>query len=435
MTDESTTDPVTGLLDREAFLAEVRSSQNKVAANFKRGCLLILHFPVLKNIAEEGGQEVAADALQNLLAVMETRLRSRDTMGRIGQHSLCILLRQCLEDHAVIIAEQFAALLRDVVIDTGELRVPVDLHYRIVPLDARGSRSRQGVSKVIKARAITETSQLLSSLSTIPGVDTDASKVVPFKTGQFSATRPIELSGTSATVSAFPSRMGRSENVAGSQQAWRLKPGLILKNKPLVCCYRLQPLGQASAIEPLNRSALMLRVLSALALDTEYARPLIESQLIVPVDAAQLSSEAVLWLKNECRAYRVSPSDLCLLLHVDSLSKDLRVSLPLLRRLNRQGIKVMLEGVHSVTQYSALQSLAGFDYLLISARLLHEAVSNVRTRQELDALIENASSQHREVCAAGVDTPALMVFAQSLNIDIGFGRQCGKSQAFPSRPG
>jgi len=105
--------------------------------------------------------------------------------------------------------------------------------------------------------------------------------------------------------------------------------------------------------------------------------------------------------------------------------------MPVLRRLNRQGVRLMLEGVGSAPQFSALQNLAGFDYLWISAKNLQLSHKDVRKRQEVESLVQAAHSQHREVCAAGVDTPSLLAHASSLNIDIVFGRECGRSLPFP----
>ena len=163
MADDSTIDPLTGLLHRAAFLQEVRDGQSKVPPHVRRGCLLILHFPMLQSIAEQGGSDAATIALRNLLAVVETRLRSRDTLGRIAEHSLCILLRQCREKDALIIAEQYVALLQDVIIDTGSQIAPMELRYRIVPLDSLGRRPRQGVSRLVKEPELPEKIHLVDA--------------------------------------------------------------------------------------------------------------------------------------------------------------------------------------------------------------------------------------------------------------------------------
>jgi EAL domain-containing protein (putative c-di-GMP-specific phosphodiesterase class I) len=91
----------------------------------------------------------------------------------------------------------------------------------------------------------------------------------------------------------------------------------------------------------------------------------------------------------------------------------------------------MLEGISSAAQLAAFQNLAGFDYLMISAKVLHASLNQVRARKELESLIALARQQQREVCANGIDTAALLTHAETLNIDIGFGRQCGRSEPFP----
>ncbi len=434
--DDSTRDPSTGLLHRAAFLAEVRASQSKASSQVRRGCLLILHFPVLKEIASQGGNTAAVEALHHLLGVVETRLRSRDTLGRIGEHSLCILLRQCLEANALIIADQYVALLRDVVIDTGGFRAPMDLLYRVVALDARGNRPRQGLSRLVKAPAISDTSRLLSSLSQQSrALDTEANKIIPFKRHS-SAGSSVSHSAdkhTPARVTRLPDTTVLPIQLISEQQASRLKPGLMLKHRPLVCCYRMHPVSTAPSGESLQTNKQIHAALGMLSLAFERTKPLVDNQIIVTIDAAQLSIQSASWLRDQCRELRITTSDVCLAVHVDSLNHELRARLPALRRLNRLGIRVMLEGLRSAVQFAALKNLAVFDYLMISGRMVHASMDTVRIRQEMAILIEQARAQRCEICATGIDSPVLLSHAQSMDIDIGFGRQCGKSLPFPKR--
>ncbi|MGQ7843196.1 EAL domain-containing protein [Granulosicoccus sp. 3-233] len=419
MEEELQRDPQTGLLRRAAFLAEVRKSRTDGVSQVRRGCLLILHFPVLRQIQEAAGGEASGIAMMNLLGIVETRHRSRDTMGRLGDHSLCIFLRRCKEEDAMLIAEQYVALLRDVILEAGETRASMDLHYRIVPLDWRGRRSRQGVSKMVKSPD--DAARVVSAIKTLactggPGL------------GQL-----VHLSPPHRPPSTVASAAGTTgaEAVTLAASGYRLLPGMLMQHRPLVCCYRVRPLGVFTAAGALSASPLISAVLDTLALGAEQARPVIESQLIVPVEAAQLNSESARWLKSECRERRVAPSDVCLSLHVDSLTRDLRASLPAIRSLNRQGIMLMLEGVSSAAQFKAIRHLAGFDYLLISPKDLQASLLQIRARQELESLLVMAREQQRQVCAAGIDTPALLAHAQVLNVDIGFGRRCGRSEPFP----
>ena len=429
MSDDSSLDPSTGLLHRAAFLKEVRKAQSTVPGDRRRGCLLILHFPGLLTLAAEHGDELADQTLRNLLAIVESRLRSRDTLGRIAQHSLCLLLRQCRENDAIIIADQYVALLSDAALGDHLSQAVSGLHYRIVPLDPRGRRPRLRLSRVVSSPALGETSKLLSTISSFnTGSESPENNVVALK-GEAADSAMTAASDNLAAVQGSPGyREISSQRVS---EAWRLKPGLLLNHKLLVCCHRLQSVGTAPVAEPLPSSPIVNAALDCLALNLKNARPIIETQLIIPVDAAYLNGEGAEWLKDRCRSQRVAPSDICLAMTVESVSRDLRLCMPTLRRLNRQGVRLMLEGVSAVPQFSALLKLAAFDYLWISAKTLQGSMHNVRQRRELDALITEAHAQHREVCASGVDTQAILLHAQQLQIDIGFGRRCGKSEPFP----
>lgn len=433
MSDNPTFDPETGLLHRAAFLKEVRDEQVGSTNNKRLGCLLILHFPGLQDIAQDEGSGVSATTLKNLLAVIETRLRRRDTLGRIGDQSLCVLLRQCKQSDAVIIADQYEALLNDVAFDEKLQRALAGFHYRIVALDSNNRHSRSLGEGEVNARALSEASVLLSTIQSLSQADLSSP-------GELVSIEPTTTEQRESLVMDTLAQGGvesdslNNENVELSVQSWRLKPGHLLNPQFLATCYRVQPVGFAQTNQPLPENPMFNAALNALALNLKQARPAIESQLILPIDAAQLTNEASFWLKERCRRQRIAPSDICLLLSVESVSRDLRTCMPILRRLNRQGIRLMLEGVSSAPQFTALQNLAGFDYLWISAKTLHGSILDIRKRQELEALVDAAQAQHREVCAAGIDSQALLDHAQALRIDIGFGRMCGRSLPFPVLP-
>jgi len=439
MADDSTIDPTTGLLHRAAFLQEVRNGKTSAPPHVRRGCLLILHFPMLQAIGEQGGTEAATQALRNLLAVVETRLRSRDTLGRIAEHSLCVLLRQCREKDAVIIAEQYVALLRDVVIDTGGQIGPMQLRYRIVPLDQLGKRSRQGVSRLVEEKVLQDAAKLADDNNElIPDRDGSAGKIVSISLARDRQKHPVkseeEKQSARSRIAGESSALVGLRGSAGEAVALRLKPGLLLSGKSLVCCYRIQSVGAKQDLSALQYNSILHSAINALALDSRVDRPDVESQLILPVLANQLNKDLPAWLKKTCTTKRVAPSDVCFSVTVESLSKDLRATVPILRLLNRHGVRLMLDGVTSVSQFRALQNLAGFDYLSISAKTLQSSWKQIRQRQELSDLIAEAQNRHREICAAGVDSTALLEHAKQMGVDIGFGRECGKSLPFPNLP-
>ncbi|MFK8080551.1 MAG: EAL domain-containing protein [Granulosicoccus sp.] len=427
MDDDGQRDPVTGLLNRQAFLDEVQEAQRLMPQRLRRGCLLILHFPVIQGMAIGDGK--ADDAMLHLLAIVETRVRTRDTLGRISRHSLCILLKGCKEMDAVTVADQYSALLRDIVVKSGDTHLPMDLRYRIVPLDGRGHRSRQGVSRLIVAPPLHESSTLSKQFDVAGNtVDLSASKVVFLNAVRHEkSAADLTDDDASADVSGSVLAVGARD----SAQSWRLRPGMLVQRKPLVCCYRLQPMGVVKMGDILQRTDLFASILTALGLNIQERRPIIESQLILPVQASQIDSQFAPWLAALCKQMRVAPSDICLSISVDSLSTALRSIAPILRQLNSNGIRLMLEGVSSSSQFRMMKNVAQFDYLYVSGRTLNDSLSKVAMRVELESIIDEAREQQCEICAGGIDSLTMLKHAVAMKIEIGFGRQCGVSTAFP----
>jgi len=430
MADDSNLDPSTGLLHRAAFLKEVRNAQLQSNATIRRGCLLIFNFPGLMNVSQQDGKEASSSTLKNILAIIDSRLRKRDTLGRIGDQSLCLLLRHCEENDAALIADQYETLLNDVAFDGRLLRALAGFHHKVVSLDTNKRRTRVVEDEAAGSHALSEASVLLSTIRSFGDIESSAPgelvSLTETQSEQKESAEPSEQNEQPAAI-----RLGSADLSDLSEQNWRLKPGCLPSQQMLVTCYRIQPVGFSPKGKLLEESVMLSDALNALALNSELSRPAIESMLILPIEAEQLTNQASLWLKERCKKLKIAPSDLCFLLSVDAVSRDLRNCMPVLRRLNRQGVRLMLEGVSSAPQFSALQNLAGFDYLWISAKSLQLSQKDVRKRQEVESLVQSAHSQHREVCAAGIDTPSLLAHASSLNIDIVFGRECGRSLPFP----
>ena len=436
MTDYGAHDSATGLLSRQAFLEEVREAHRLMPQRLRRGCLLILHFSVIQSLTatvrdDDASAVIADDALRHLLAIVEKRVRTRDTLGRISRHSLCILLKGCKESDAVVVADQYAALLGDIVVTERERQLPMDMRYRIVPLDARGSRPRQGVSRLIVAPALQGNARLSKQFDVAGNtVDLSSSKVVSLNALRVDKSSSSQIDRTvDANVVGMNSvlEVGERDNA----QSWRLRPGMLLQRKPLVCCFRLQPVGVAKMGGSLQNTDLFASILTALGLSSRETRPLVESQLILPVHSSQIDPQFSQWLADRCKQMRVAPSDICLSINIDTLSATLRNVGPILRQLNRNGIRLMLEGARSSSQLRMIKNVAQFDYLYISGRTLNDSLTKSDLRVELESIITEAREQQCEICAGGIDSAAMFNHALVMQIEIGFGRQCGASTAFP----
>lgn len=438
MGSEDQSNPIAGVPGKDAFLQEVHEVQSQMSDRLQRGCLLFLQFPVIKTLpavesSDTTVHDIADDALSHLLAIVATRVRARDTLGRISRHSLCILLKGCKQSDAAVVADQYVALLRDVVVKVGEQHLPIDMRYRIVPLDSNREKPGLGASCSIPASPLLDKIRLSKQIE-IGGntVDLSSSKVVSLNAARLDKQ-------ASERDSVFPVRSEKAScatvlpvGVSDSARSWRLRPGILVKRTSLVCCYRLQPIGVVEMSDKLQDTHLFSSILNALALRQDQTRPLIESQFIVSVQSHQIDIAFAEWLVSQCNSLRVAKSDICLCLTMDSLLKDVHRVAPVLRQLNRKGIRLMLEDIDSSSQFVMIRKMAHFDYVYISGRTLNDSAAKVLARSNLDSIIAEAREHHVEICSGGIDSPAKLAHALSMGIEIGFGRECGATTPFPA---
>ena len=106
-------DPLTTLPNRRAFeqaLEELLSASRRAG---DRGALCFLDLDHFKPVNDTGGH-AAGDALLRAVAdLIQRRLRSEDTVCRIGGDEFALILRGCTQDDAAHIADDLCAAIRD----------------------------------------------------------------------------------------------------------------------------------------------------------------------------------------------------------------------------------------------------------------------------------------------------------------------------------
>lgn len=96
------TDSMTGLLNRNAFLEQVRQHKK----NCTQAALLVIDADNFKNINDVYGHYAGDKALNAIVGALQTNLRSQDIIGRIGGEEFAIFLCDTTTDTAQAIAEQ-----------------------------------------------------------------------------------------------------------------------------------------------------------------------------------------------------------------------------------------------------------------------------------------------------------------------------------------
>ncbi len=397
-------DAGTGLLRRAAFRHELAVYLDNKPERDKRGCLLLVRFPVLQAHAKKSSSDSIDRAFCDLLAVLETRFRGRDDMGRLSSHSLCIHLRQCSQSDAHKIAREYLKLMNDLEVSIEGKKISVSPQIRVVSLDQDDIEHSTGVTVIPHRRKPKEA--VLESLPSANSID------------------------TSSSVTSYSEKFADVLVFDTEREYWRIEPSRWLRtDNNDAHLVRLRSLNKHVGIDNARNT---LRILDALSLRADHRKRTPSRKIVVPAELRKLDSDALRWLIDQTRERRVSPADICFQITADELSEQMRSALPLLRNLHRAGFLLMLSNADDTSVLGNVQRTLKIDYIMISARRLQHSVSDEDVRNDIAKLVAMVQSEGSSVVASGVDSDHLLEHARALNIDLGFGRICGRSQPFES---
>lgn len=113
---QAQTDPLTGLLNRRSFEAEVAQRLNQ---GQKKHVVVLADLDHFKQLNDTEGHEAGDNALRLFAEVMRQSLRPRDVIGRHGGEEFVIFLEDCQEEFAGEVLGRLQGKLRDAVDASG----------------------------------------------------------------------------------------------------------------------------------------------------------------------------------------------------------------------------------------------------------------------------------------------------------------------------
>lgn len=99
-------DPLTGLMNRRAFMSQAERSARRGNSGREPLALLVLDIDHFKSINDRFGHEVGDRVLNGFAAVAEACMRSTDQLYRIGGEEFCFILPDTTLPDAIAVAER-----------------------------------------------------------------------------------------------------------------------------------------------------------------------------------------------------------------------------------------------------------------------------------------------------------------------------------------
>ncbi len=106
-------DPLTGLLNRRAFMSRMKSEETRFSRNKRSFCLMMADIDHFKRVNDTYGHEAGDYILKELSRLMAEKLRLQDTVGRWGGEEFLIMLPETGVNGASFVAEKLRMAIQN----------------------------------------------------------------------------------------------------------------------------------------------------------------------------------------------------------------------------------------------------------------------------------------------------------------------------------
>ena len=106
-------DALTGLLNRYSFEKEIKSIINQTEENNTSNIVFFMDLDQFKVINDTCGHKAGDELIKSISQVLKTSTRNNDVLARLGGDEFGIVLKNCPEDKAIVIADKIVRNISD----------------------------------------------------------------------------------------------------------------------------------------------------------------------------------------------------------------------------------------------------------------------------------------------------------------------------------
>ncbi|GAA0701918.1 hypothetical protein GCM10009104_33990 [Marinobacterium maritimum] len=147
----ATTDPLTGLCNRRAFIERLHKEQRLSQRLQHESALMMIDFDHFKQINDQYGHQAGDDVLQHFAHMATGCLRETDLLGRLGGEEFALLLPGTDLEGALHLAERIRACLEQHPTRTEDLQIPMTLSIGLTLLHNDDRDTSAALSRADKA--------------------------------------------------------------------------------------------------------------------------------------------------------------------------------------------------------------------------------------------------------------------------------------------
>jgi diguanylate cyclase (GGDEF)-like protein/PAS domain S-box-containing protein len=410
-------DALTGLVNRREFM---RRLENALVHSKRDGtpCVLCyLDLDQFKIVNDTLGHTAGDELLKELSGVLYGRLRTRDTLSRVGGDEFALLLENCHLDDGIRVAETLLAVLAGFRFHWESREFQIGASIGIVPISAETDTALQVLSQ--------------ADLACYTAKDLGRNRIHVYHDGDVELGR---LESQMALVSSLQSALKQDRFQLYQQPICALADGRVEYYELLL---RLQEMPDTlllprSFIPAAERYGMMKEVdrwviQHALSVYAERFGESSDVAFSINLSGNSLNDESLLpWIHEQLRDYKVPPAKICFEVTETAAIRNLNQARQLIEELKASGCRFALDDFGSGLSSFAYIKYLPVDYLKIDGSFVADLEQDPTANAMISAINEMGHVLGMKTVAEHVENADTLEIMREIGVDYVQGYELGE---------
>jgi diguanylate cyclase (GGDEF)-like protein/PAS domain S-box-containing protein len=408
MNHQAKHDALTGLVNRREFMHRLENALTHSKRDSASYILCYLDLDQFKIVNDTVGHAAGDTLLKELSGLLHSRLRTRDTLSRVGGDEFAVLLENCQLDAGVQIAESLLALLAGFRFQWESREFRIGVSIGVVPISAETDTALQVLAQ--------------ADLACYTAKDLGRNRIHVYHSEDLELTR---MESQMALVSKLQAALRNDKFRLYRQPICSLSDGRVEHYELLL---RLQEAGKKiisprSFIPAAERYGMMKEIdrwvienaLSA------YAREYGDSSKVcysINLSGNSLNDEGLLeWIFKQLRQFKVAPERICFEITETAAIRNLNQAKQLIDALRMEGCRFALDDFGSgLSSFSYIKYLP-VDYLKIDGSFVAELEQDATASAMVSAINEMGHVLGIQTVAEHVENATVLGIMRDIGVD------------------
>jgi diguanylate cyclase (GGDEF)-like protein/PAS domain S-box-containing protein len=405
-------DVLTGLINRREF--ENRLNEALLTARSDESAtyvLLYLDLDQFKLVNDTCGHQAGDRLLKDITGILQTRIRTKDTIARLGGDEFGILLQDCTADRAAKIAETLRQAIREYRFEGHDGAMNVGVSIGIVEIDS----TSESITSVMSA----------ADVACYAAKDSGRNRVHTYQYGA-APERHREMQWVSRLTRACEENrlelyyqpivpIGANRDSRGHYELLVRMRG---ENGELVLPAEFIPAAERYNIMPMIDRWVVRQALGALAHYRDDGDPRNGYTLAINLSGTSLNDDRFLeFLINELQTHDLSPGAVCFEITETAAISNLPNVVHFMREFRARGCQFSLDDFGSgLSSFMYLKNLP-VDYLKIDGQFIQNVTTDHVDRSMVEAITQVGHAMGIKTIAERVETAEVLACLADIGVE------------------